>query len=152
MDWRLRRGLGLDLETTEEMMKDTCHDNRCTSCAHETPPYQAICQNFMLECLRVRIMTRMQYNVTNKYILLPGWPSGLTDELQRYVDNPIRFWIDETSTFYTLGDRLVALHEPLIKPTGIDKNSKSEARLYLSHASSIQKVISNIRKCDASPL
>jgi hypothetical protein len=152
LEWRLRRGLGIPLETTEEAMKDICYDSRCTECSSESESYQAVCMTFMLECLRVRIITRMKHDTTNNYTSLPGWDTNLTKAMERYVGNPIRFWLDETATFYGLGDRLVALHEPVVKPTGIDPNTKAEARFFGSHAKSIQKVILNIRKCDAAAI
>ena len=152
MEWRLRRGLGIPLETTEQSMKDICHDNRCTDCTTEAPSYQAICINFFLECLRIRCATWSQFNQVNRYDTLPGWPSDLTVALARYVEIPIRFWLDETWSFYSFGDRLVSHHEPVIKPTEVDKDSKAESRLYLSHSKSIQRVILSIRKCDAAPV
>ena len=97
-------------------------------------------------------MTRMHYDKDNHYTDLPGWDGTLTAAMQRFVENPIRFWLDDPTVFYGLGDRLVALHEPVIKPTGVDRDTKAEARLYRSHAKSIQRVILHIRKCDAAPV
>jgi hypothetical protein len=152
LEWRLRRGLGIPVETTEEAMEDICHDTRCKRCSSESQSYQAVCMNFMLECVRVRIMTRMHYDTVNHYTDLPGWDATLTAAMQRFVENPIRFWLDEHPVFYGLGDRLVALHESVVKPTGVDGATKFEARMYGSHAKSIQRVILHIRKCDAAPL
>ena len=152
MEWRLRCGLGIPIKTTEEAMKDICYDDRCQECSSESQSYQAVCMNFMLECVRVRIMTRMHYDTVNHYTTLPGWDATLTAAMQRFFENPIRFWLDKLAVFYGLGDRLVALHEPTVKSTGVDKNTKAETRLYHSHAKSIQRVILQIRKCDAAPV
>ena len=152
MEWRLRRGLGIPVETTEDAMKDICYDSRCEHCSAESQSYQAVCMNFMLECVRIRMITRMHYDKVNKYESLPGWDGSLTAVMKRYVEFPIRFWLDESAVFYGIGDRLVALYEPVVKPTGVDRHTKAEARLFRSHAKSIRRVIRNILKCDASPL
>jgi hypothetical protein len=152
IDLKNKQYFDVPLEATEKAMKDICYDNRCVSCASTTPAYQAICTNFTLDCLRVRITTLLAQSKKNGYTHLKGWPSGLTAELERYVSNPSRFWLDETDHFYSLGDRLFALHKPVIKPAGRDEKSKYEAGQFKVHSRSIQKVIRTFRNCDAGIL
>ena len=152
MEMRLKRSLGMSVAATEDAMRHMCYDTYCATCASESPKYQAICVNFMLECISVRFSERLQFDRKNKYRKLPGFPADLTAAMERYVANPIRFWLHETTLFYTLGDRLVELHGRLIKPSAVGDNAKIEARKYGAHVGSIQQVIKNIRKCDASPL
>ena len=152
VDLRHKQHFDVPLETTEKAMKDICYDNRCVSCAFTTPTYQAICTHFTLECLRVRITTLVAKSEQNRYTRLKGWPSGLTAEMERYISNPVAFWVDETDLFYSLGDRLFALYKPVIRPTGRDEMSRYEADQFKIHARSIQRVIRTFRNCDAGIL
>jgi hypothetical protein len=100
----------------------------------------------------VRFQERLTNDIANGYNRLPGWPADITPAMQRFVNDPIRFWLDETGFLYTLGDRLVDLYERVIKRTKVDQHTKFEAGHYKIHARSIKRVIDNFRKCDAGIL
>ena len=150
LEMRLKRNLGVPIGKTADAMRHMCYDTYCKTCATESPKYQAICVNFMLECLAVRVSERLMFDRLNGYRRLV--PADLTNAMRRYVADPVRFWLHETALFYSLGDRLVHLFENVIKPNaaGQSTHKKAEARKFGAHAGSIQHVISNIRKCDAS--
>ena len=152
---RLNRALGMDTTAVDRKMKDHCYGERpgaarpfCRDC-NESPAYQSLCLNYLLECLRVRMATRLHYDQQNGYAIDPS----VTQFMTRYTHDPLRTFLNETAALYGLPDRLDHQHQAVVAPTNDGtKPKRTEALLYKSHADSIRTVVASIARCDqASP-
>ena len=150
---RLKRALGMDTTDIDKRMKDHCYGDKgdgkrpfCLDCT-EGPEYQSLCLHYLLECLRVRISTRLQFDQQNAYAIDPA----VTQFMTRYSNDPLRTWLDETASLLTLPDRLDEQYAAVVQPTDDGtKLKRTEAKLYKSHMDSIRLVIESIGRCDAA--
>ena len=137
---RLRKGD----TTAEREMKDTCYDTRCTDC-ELGDQYQAVCLNFMISCLGIRVARRLQGDLDNGYNIDPT----VTAFMKRLVDNPVRVFLHENESFYNLPAWLDQQFAMVVDPTNDGtKKSKKEIRQYKLHKDSIAKVIASIGRCE----
>ena len=139
------RSLGLEDETLSRSMKDTCKDFRCPDCG-EGGAYKSVCINFMLQCLAIRIRTRITYDKLNQYKILPE----TTALLQEFVDNPQKFWLDEHPYFRKIPDMLDKIYDRIVQPTVVDEHTQREAAEYYKHKESIRKIVDSILRCEAA--
>ena len=153
-EMRLKRSLKMDTTSIDKEMKDHCYGERdnmatppyCRDCT-QSAEYQSLCLNFYIECIAVRIKTRLQHDVQNGYAIDPAVTAFMT----RYVHDPIRTWLDEPHLLLGLPDKLDEQHASVVLPT--DDGSKiphTEAKLYKSHADAIRDAIANLARCDAA--
>ena len=139
------RTLGLEDEALTRAMKDTCKDFRCPDC-NEGGAYKSVCIHFMLQCLAIRIRTRLEYDKINQYKILPE----TTALLQEYVDNPLQFWLDEHPYFRKIPDMLDKIYTRIVQPTVVDEYTRHEAAEYYKHKESIRKIVDSILRCEAA--
>ena len=139
------RTLGLEDEALSRAMKDTCKDFRCPDCS-EGGAYKSVCIHFMLQCLAIRIQTRIKYDKLNHYKILPE----TTALLQEFVGNPLQFWLDEHPYFRKIPDMLDKIYDRIVKPTVVDEYTRHEAAQYESHKESIRKIVDSILRCEAA--
>ena len=139
------RTLGLEDEALTRAMKDTCKDFRCPDC-NEGGAYKSVCIHFMLQCLAIRIRTRLEYDKINQYKILPE----TTALLQEYVDNPLQFWLDEHPYFLKIPDMLDTIYTRIVQPTVMDESTRREADEYYKHKESIRKIVDSILRCEAA--
>ena len=139
------RSLGLEDEALSRSMKDTCKDFRCPDCS-EGGAYKSVCLHFMLQCLAIRIRTRLEYDKINQYKILPE----TTALLQEFVGNPLQFWLDEHPYFRKIPDMLDKIYDRIVKPTVVDEYTRHEAAQYESHKESIRKIVDSILRCEAA--
>jgi hypothetical protein len=137
---RMRRGD----HTAEKEMKDTCYDTRCTDC-ELGDEYQAVCLNFMIYCLGIRVARRLQGDLDNGYEIDPT----VTAFMERLSDNPVRVFIHENESFYNLPTWLDQQFKMVVEPTNDStRKAKKEIREYRLHKDSITKVIASIGRCE----
>ena len=105
-----------------------------------------MCLHFMLQCLAIRIRTRLEYDKINQYKILPE----TTALLQEYVDNPLQFWLDEHPYFLKIPDMLDKIYSRIVQPTVMDESTRREAAEYYKHKESIRKIVDSILRCEAS--
>ena len=146
MEAQTRRSLGLDDSILKRAMKDTCKSFRCPDCDAEGASYKSTCLQFMLNCLGVRIQTRLHYDKENGYRIDPV----LTNVMERFVANPVGFWLDEHAQFVTLPDALDLMYVTVVSGTAVDEESRREAKHYNKHAEAIRKVVESIGRCEQS--
>ena len=140
---RLRKGD----TTAEKEMKDTCYDTRCTDC-ELGDQYQAVCLNYMISCLGIRVKRRLQGDLDNGYNIDPT----VTAFMQRLVDNPVRVFLHENEPFYNLPKWLDQQFAVAVEPTNDGtRRAKKEIREYKLHKGSIAKVIASIGRCEEKP-
>ena len=139
------RTLGLEDEALTRAMKDTCKDFRCPDCS-EGGAYKSVCIHFMLQCLAIRIQTRIKYDKLNHYKILPE----TTALLQEFVGNPLQFWLDEHPYFRKIPDMLDKIYDRIIQPTVVDESTRREAAEYHKHKESIRKIVDSILRCEAA--
>lgn len=142
---RLQRSLGADTAGTERLMKDICHDTRCTDCT-ESREYRAVCLQFILECLSVRMATRLRFDSKNGYAV----DSPVTAFMARFVTDPYGVWLDDTHALYGLPAQLQRMLATVVQPTAVDKASRKEAKEYRLHTWSITQMIRSLRSCEAA--
>ena len=143
---RKRRARGLDASGTEAQMRWICRDTRCTDCA-ASREYKAVCIQFTLECLAVRVKERLKRNTSNAYALDPAVTAFMT----RFSANPLRVWISEAEALYALPGELDRMHASVVVPTQDGTEAKrKEAYEYRLHAGSIRRVIESLRRCEAA--
>ena len=125
-------------------MKDTCYDTRCTDC-ELGDQYQAVCLNFMISCLGIRVARRLQGDLDNGYNIDPT----VTAFMKRLVDNPVRVFLHENESFYDLPTLLEQQFVTVVQPTNDGtRKAKKEIRQYKIHKNSISKVIASIGRCE----
>ena len=143
-DVRGARNLGLDMEKLNTELKNNCYDTFCKQC-EESPEYATVCLQFMLECLAVRIKTRLDTDAKNGYFYDPK----VTAFMQRFVTNPLRTWVDETAAFYTLPDQLDTAYNTVVLNTTVGRGKNNyEKNSFKRHIKSIRKMIESIKRCD----
>ncbi len=135
--------LKLGDENAEEEMHKHCKDTYCTSC-EESQEYKATCLNFLLRCLAQRVATRLHFDQKNGYAIHPG----ITAFMMRLRDDPIKTFLHENKLFNNLPDVLEHEYNVIVKPTGVDKDSKDERRDYRNHVKAIKKIINSIGRCE----
>ena len=151
-EMRLKRALKMDTASIDKEMKDHCYGERdgivpyCRDCS-QSAEYQSLCLNFYIECIAVRIKTRLQHDATNGYAIDPAVTAFMT----RYVHDPIRTWLDEPHLLLGLPDKLDEQHASVVVPTDDgSKVKRTEAKLFKSHTDAIRTAIANLARCDAA--
>ena len=134
----------LDVSSTEKQMKTLCHNDHCTDCS-ESGEYQAICLQFVLDCVRVRIQTRLYYDKQNGYNI----PERTRDFMEMYVANPVRTWLDFPQRLYSLENELDHAYNTVVLATDDGtKDAFAEIRKYKGHIDSIAKMLRTLQACD----
>lgn len=137
---RMRRGDN----TAEKEIKDNCHDTKCRDCK-ESQEYQAVCLNFLLQCLSLRVKRRLRGDSDNGYQI----HDGITAFMNRLVNDPVRVWIHETKSFYNLPSWLDHEFATVVQPSDDGtRKAKKEVKEYGLHKDSIAKIIASIGRCE----
>ena len=136
----------IDLSATERLMKDACHDDRCGDCS-QSAEYQSVCLQFALECLAIRMSTRLRFDAANGFAI----PAETTRFMHAFVADPVRVWLDHSQRLYSLGHELDAAYDTAVLRTDDgSKESRKEIKEYRLHADSLKKMILNLQACDAA--
>jgi len=146
MEAQTRRSLGLDASVLQQTMKNTCKDVRCSDCSSENASYRAVCLSFFLNCLAIRVQTRLKFDAANGYRIEPA----LTQFMERLIADPQRVWLGEPKYFGALPDLLDLMYTNVVLPTAVNKKGKREAKEYEWHKDSIRRIVESIGRCEQS--
>ena len=104
-----------------------------------------MCLQFILECLSVRLATRLRFDAANGYAIEPA----VTALMTRFIADPYRVWLDETHAFYNLPNELMRMHATVVTAT-LDGSTqrRREANEYRLHAESVGKMVQSLRACE----
>ena len=145
LEVRLKRSLGVPtVAITERAIKDACRDSRCTDCSL-SPAFRAVCLNYLLECIGVRVATRVRYDAANGYAIDPA----LSAFLQLVAADPLSAWLDHSEAFYALPASLDRQYNNVVLRTldGAQQRRK-EAREYELHKDSLRRMIEAFGRCE----
>ena len=81
--------LGVDQEVIERVLKDACHDDRCTADVSDSDSYRALCLNHSLTCLTIRVGARIRCDDKNGYPI----PASLRADMEQFVADPVSFFV-----------------------------------------------------------
>ena len=136
----------IDLSATERLMKDACHDDRCGDCS-QSAEYQSVCLQFALECLAIRMSTRLRFDAANGFAI----PVPTREFMEAFVADPVRAWLDHSQRLYSLGTELDAAYDTAVLPTDDGtKARRKEVKEYRLHVDSLKKMILNLQACDTA--